>query len=220
MKNIWATIIASLLCAGTAEAQSLGEWIRPKKKQKEYLIQQVLANQSLVYALRTGYRVAQYGLQTVWLGKNHELRLHQYFFDVLKTINPKVLEYGRVADFIVKQSRLIRLARKHEQDLRQQRGLNGEQLGYVDRVYDRMRRSAEDLLWELLITILADDLALTDDQRIGRIDALYNEMEVLERAFSRFSMDQQGLVQARKRAQRERLTIQDWYGVKGGDDER
>ena len=220
MKNIWATIIASLLCAGTAEAQSLGEWIRPKKKQKEYLIQQVLANQSLVYALRTGYRVAQYGLQTVWLGKNHELRLHQYFFDVLKTINPKVLEYGRVADFIVKQSRLIRLARKHEQDLRQQRGLNGEQLGYVDRVYDRMRRSAEDLLSDLLITILADELVLTDDQHIRRIDALYNEMEILERTFGRFSMDQQGLVQARKRAQRERLTIQDWYGVKGGDDER
>lgn len=216
MKSIWITIIALSLGGPPAEAQTLGEWIRPKKTQREYLVQQLLANQSLVATLRTGYRVAQYGLQIVWLGKSEELKLHQYFFHALKKINPKVLEYGRVTDFMLMQIRLIQQARKLKQNFRAQGEVGGDHVGEVS---DRMIRASENLLSELLVTISAGELALTDDQRIQRIDVLYNDMTILIEAFKSFSTDANGLIEAQKRVERETNTIQDWYGLKGGNDE-
>ncbi|WP_288878889.1 hypothetical protein [Pedobacter panaciterrae] len=161
---------------GNVAAQTWGEWFSQKKTQKKYLLEQVAALQAYIGFAKKGYEIAQKGLTTISNLKDGEFNLYNDFSGGLKRVNPAIKNYARVADIIALQVKIIQTYHK---DYRQIKGLNhsgSDELDYIKRVYNRMLLDCEHAVDELITLTTASKLELTDDQRIQRIDRLYEDM--------------------------------------------
>lgn len=169
-------MLLSCLSFATAKAQTWDEWFKQKKTQKKYLLQQVAALQVYIGYAQKGYRRAKDGLDFIGDVKNGEFRLHNAFFGSLKSINPEIRKYYKVAGIIELQTSILKSCNETKKQLRNGGMMRAEELSYVSESFDRMLDNCADLVDELITVTTANKLELKDDERIRRIDAIDQQM--------------------------------------------
>ena len=167
MKKITFILCTSFAVAGTLHAQTFAEWFSQKKTQIKYLINQIAACQVYAGYLEKGYDIAQKGLATIYDIKKGEFDLHTAFFSSLKSVNPKIKSYSKVADIISYESAIIK-------EFKQIQKFNDS---YFNGVYSNMARECDQSLDELINVITDDRFEMTDDERIKRIDTIWLDMK-------------------------------------------
>lgn len=78
-------------CFNPCQAQNYSEWFRQKKTQKSYLLQQIVGLQYYINLAEHWYQMVQKGTQTWHELQSGNIKIHQLFFQSLKTPNPIVL---------------------------------------------------------------------------------------------------------------------------------
>lgn len=169
--------MAIVLCIGATFAQTFNEWLNQKSTQKKYLLQQIAALQVYINYAKKGYNIVSGGINTIRDIKKGDLKLHNTFFSSLKTINPKISRYAKVADIISYQVRIIKLARQTVQSIREANQFSAEEIEYCRKVLDALLDDCIQSITELLEIITPDKLQMTDDERLVRIDKLYQDMQ-------------------------------------------
>ena len=169
--------IAIGLYIGPVSAQTVNEWVNQKSTQKKYLLQQIAALQVYINYAKKGYNIVSGGINTIRDIKKGDLNLHNTFFSSLKTINPKISRYSKVADIISYQVRIIKLARQTLQSIREANQFSVEEIEYCKMVLDALLDDCIQSVTELLEIITPDKLQMTDDERLVRIDKLYGDMQ-------------------------------------------
>ena len=177
MKRIMLLAIATVLCIGSVSAQTVDEWVNQKSTQKKYLLQQIAALQVYIGYAKKGYNIVSGGINTIRDIKKGELNLHNTFFSSLKTINPKISRYAKVADIIFYQVRIIKLVRQTLQSIREANQFTVQEIEYCKIVLDALLNDCVQSITELLDIITPDKLQMTDDERLGKIDKLYLDMQ-------------------------------------------
>lgn len=170
-------VIATVLCVCAASAQTVNEWVNQKSTQKKYLLQQIAALQVYISYAKKGYNIVSGGINTIRDIKKGDLNLHNTFFSSLKTINPKISRYAKVADIISYQVRIIKLARQTLQSIKEANQFSVEEIEYCKKVLDALLDDCIQSVTELLEIITPDKLQMTDDERLVRIDKLYGDMQ-------------------------------------------
>lgn len=170
-------VIATVLCVCAASAQTVNEWVNQKFTQKKYLLQQIAALQVYISYAKKGYNIVSGGINTIRDIKKGDLNLHNTFFSSLKTINPKISRYAKVADIISYQVRIIKLARQTLQSIKEANQFSVEEIEYCKKVLDALLDDCIQSVTELLEIITPDKLQMTDDERLVRIDKLYGDMQ-------------------------------------------
>ena len=89
--------ISYMFCFCMAEAQS----------DIKAMLKQIAKLEIYIQDVEKGYKIAQAGLTTINEFKHGEFNLHNLFFSSLKTVNPKVLKYERIAEIIADQISII-----------------------------------------------------------------------------------------------------------------
>lgn len=175
MKKI---LILSLLTTivTTSNAQTFAEWFQQKKTQNQYLIQQIAALQVYIGYVQKGYSIAKEGLNTISSFKRGEFNLHTDYFNSLKSVNPKIKQYARVADIIAMQLTIVKECKKLRQQVMGNSVFNDKELDYIIRVLDRLLDDCENTLDQLITVTTDDNLEMKDDERLKRIDVLYQDM--------------------------------------------
>lgn len=176
MKHV---IILLLLMFATAfcKAQTLDEWVKQKETQKKYLIQQIVAFQMYLGYVQKGYSIAKNGLTSISNIKKGDFNLHRDFLGSLKSINPNVRNYTKVADIIAFQIKIVQQYKKTYKQVQATDLFNPEELHYVLNVFTILLSNCADII-DVLITVTTNDkLEMKDDERLKRIDALYLSME-------------------------------------------
>ena len=169
--------IATALYVCGASAQTVNEWVNQKFTQKKYLLQQIAALQVYINYAKKGYNIVSGGINTIRDIKKGDLNLHNTFFSSLKTINPKISRYSKVADIISYQVRIIKLARQTLQSIREANQFSVEEIEYCKMVLDALLDDCIQSITELIEIITPDKLQMTDDERLVRIDKLYLDMQ-------------------------------------------
>lgn len=177
MKKIMLLAITTVLFVCGALAQTVNEWVNQKSTQKKYLLQQIAALQVYINYAKKGYNIVSGGINTIRDIKKGDLTLHNTFFSSLKTINPKISRYAKVADIISYQVRIIKLARQTLQSIREAKQFSVEEIEYCKKVLDVLLDDCVQTITELLDIITPDKLQMTDDERLGKIDKLYLDMQ-------------------------------------------
>jgi len=177
MKKIMLLAIAIGLYIGPVSAQTVNEWVNQKSTQKKYLLQQIAALQVYINYAKKGYNIVSGGINTIRDIKKGDLNLHNTFFSSLKTINPKISRYSKVADIISFQVRIIKLARQTLQSIREANQFSVEEIEYCKMVLDALLDDCIQSITELIEIITPDKLQMTDDERLVRIDKLYLDMQ-------------------------------------------
>jgi hypothetical protein len=177
MKKIVLLLFIAGLLGGKLNAQNFNEWFRQKATQKKYLLQQIAALQVYISYAKKGYNIVSSGIHTIRDIKKGELNLHNTFFNSLKSVNPKISHYAKVADIITYQIRIIKMAKKTLQSISEANQFTMEEVAYCKKLFDTLLDDCVESIDELLAIITPDKLTMKDNERLVRIDKLYLDMQ-------------------------------------------
>lgn len=164
-------IVLFLLFAGFLNGNIYGQ-----AKQAEVILKQIAALQIYIGYAQKGYSVAKKGLNTIGDFKRGEFNLHTDYFNSLKTVNPKIKKYARVAEIISLQVKIIKSYGTIYGQIQQDDLFHGDEVDYIKRVFDRLIENCDDSLEELFTIVTDGQLEMKDDERMKRIDAIYQNM--------------------------------------------
>lgn len=159
------------------KAQTFNEWFRQKKTQIRYLVQQIAANQIYIGYLQKGYTIARTGLTTINDIKHGDFNLHYAFFDSLKHVNPKIRNWAKVADIAAMQVQVIKQAKLAVQQSQSSKQFTSSELTYLQNVFSHLLDECSKDIDALSTVVTAGKTAMTDDERIRRIDGIYAAMQ-------------------------------------------
>lgn len=159
----------------TSQAQTFKEWFRQKKTQKKYLIEQIAQLKIYLELTEKGYKIAKEGLTAIGDLKRGEFKLHKNYFDTLKVVNPKIASLPKVkwiGTFTGEAQNVCStcLPKTGLTDY-----LSRDELAYLRAVFDRVNSDCEKIQVSLKEVISDGNLAMTDDERVKRIEALYQQ---------------------------------------------
>jgi hypothetical protein len=167
MKKIAVLIFLTVLFNGKIQAQA---------KQREELLKQIAAFQVYIGYAQKGYSIAKKGLNVIGDFKRGEFDLHLDYFNSLNTINPNIKSYFRVAQIIALQVKILKNYNRTMRYVNQNDLFHGDEVAYVKRVLDRLIKDCDGIVGELTAVLTKGKLELKDDERLERIDVLYQNM--------------------------------------------
>ncbi|HRQ51191.1 MAG TPA: hypothetical protein PLR74_11680 [Agriterribacter sp.] len=186
MKKLLFAIL--LFWSGSVAAQ--GEEVTQaddNARQLQYYLQQIAANAVMIKYIKAGINIARFGLNTIYIIKNKEFNLHDLFFKALKLVNPKIKGLGTVAEIIERQARIIKIYKSAYKRMEESGQFTQTELKYALGVFDRLLDDATHTLDELIKVLSSNHYQFSDDERIVRINALYEDMNSSYRFVQRFS---------------------------------
>jgi hypothetical protein len=136
-------------------------------------IEKLTQMKSILSDMRTGYQIYQQGYGTISSLSKGNFDLHNVYITGLMAVSPAVRNYGRIAEIITMQSRLIGEYKRHSKLFRQSGSFSVSELSYMSNVYDRLVSESLDNLEELTNVITANKLRMSDMERIKAVDRLY-----------------------------------------------
>ena len=154
------------------QAQTFAEWFKQKKTQQKYLLQQISALQVYIGYAKKGYEIAGSGLQTIRDITDGEFGLHDVFITGLKKVSPAIRNDLRMAEIIALQIAIIRSFNV----VKKAAPLSADQLGNMALVADQVISECYNDLEELLLVITSGKVEMTDDQRLERLNGIYDRM--------------------------------------------
>lgn len=176
MKKLFLFMVF-VLAAGSLKAQTFSEWFRQKQTQNKYLVQQIAALQVYIGYAKKGYAIAQKGLITIGNFKSGELNLHTDYFNSLESVNPKIKNYAKVAGIIAYQVKITQVYHQTYKRIKDSKTFSSEEINYIYRVYGHLLEDCGKATDELIAVSTNNEFEMADDERIKRIDVLYNEMQ-------------------------------------------
>lgn len=189
MPFIIKAIIATLTCITllqTAKCQTWSEWFEQKKTQRKYLVEQIVKLQVYLGYLKKGYNIVRDGLTLIGDIKNGDFNLHQFFFNRLKQVNPKIKQYGKVADMITMQIQMAAAYKEHFKDIRKSGLFNEKEVEYLYEVFTTLLDKLVVDMDHLAIVLTDGSLEMHDNERIIRIDALHKTVSEKYNSFFSF----------------------------------
>jgi hypothetical protein len=162
---------------GELRAQNWQEWFRQKKTQRKYLVQQIAALKVYLEYLKEGYTVAKKGLNMIGDIKDGNFNSHSEYFGSLKQINPSVGNSTKIEAAIAYQNLITDDFGRLLYECQSSPYLTNEEKVYVNDVYTNLIQDGADELTQLKMVITADDLEMKDDERISKVDAIYESMK-------------------------------------------
>ena len=171
MKTLLIILLTTM--ATVTRAQTWNEVFKQKETQKKYLIQQIAAMKLYAGYLKKGYDIANKGINSIKDISKGEFDLHQSFFTSLKMVNPAIAGNSKIAQVIAWQMTiskdLLALSCRTE--------LPPSDKSYIRQVRLKVMKECEQDMEELLLVITQGKLEMKDDERINRLDKVYESMK-------------------------------------------
>jgi hypothetical protein len=203
MKKILTILsIALFISYANAQTPKFKEWFKQKKTQKEYLAKQIALLQLYLGYLKKGYDIASKGLNTIENIKNGDFNLHRDFFSSLKNVNPSIANSAKVADIIAFQVYIIQNLKRVNSFCASSKQFTPNEIYYVTKVYRNMLYMSDINISELLTIIRANETEMKDDERLNRLNKLYDDMLDKHAFVKSFEGDVRMIAREREREKR------------------
>lgn len=171
MKTLLIILLTAM--ATVTRAQTWNEVFKQKETQKKYLIQQIAAMKLYAGYLKKGYDIANKGINSIKDISKGEFDLHQSFFTSLKMVNPAIAGNSKIAQVIAWQMTIS----KDLFVLNSRIELPPSDKSYIRQVRLKVMKECEQDMEELLLVITQGKLEMKDDERINRLDKVYESMK-------------------------------------------
>lgn len=213
MKKLIA-LIGLITVVQTGRAQTVEEWLEQRKTQRKYLLQQIAALNVYVNHVQEGYSIVQKGLTVIGNIKEGDFNLHRDFFGSLKSINPKISSYAKVADIMALQVQIMQVYRNMCKQAEATYLLQQAEREYVFTFFTHLLKDCTAVFGELKAILTPGELEMTSDERLKRIDALYSSMQQNYTIAQSFAAEATLLVAQRQKEKTDVQTSRRLNGVK------
>lgn len=193
----------------TAFSQTWGEIFKQKQTQKKYLLEQVAALKVYAEYLKKGYDIASNGLRTVKDLSKGEFNLHQAFYSSLKTVSPAIRNNTKIIEIISFQLEIT----KAFNGIRYNEYLSATNEDYIKSVRDNVMNECASDLEELLLVITSGKIEMTDDERIKRLEKIYESMQDKSAFTQSYCNEVKLLIQQRSNEKQSINQLNKSYGI-------
>ncbi len=166
MKRLLICLCTSFALCGSLNAQS----------DIQAMLKQIAKLEIYIIDLEKGYKIAREGLTTIGEIKKGEFNLHSIFFSSLQSVNPGVAKYSRIAVIVSDQISIVSAFKILIQKLNGTK-INSNEINYINTVYSNILTECTKSMDALIAVTTDGNLEMTDDERIKRIDGIYEDME-------------------------------------------
>ena len=173
MKRLCLILYTSFTLWGSVQGQFLGAVFSQKSSDLKSVAKQIALLQLYIEWVEKGYQIAQEGLATIGNIKNGNFNLHAAFFNSLSAVNPEIKKYSKIGIIISDQLFIAHNFRK----VLEIKHLTLDEVRYVQTIYLNMIYACTNSLNELINVVSDGGYQMHDDDRIKRIDGIYDEME-------------------------------------------
>lgn len=206
--------LSFLTITNTLKAQTFNEWFRQKKTQIKYLTQQIAELQLYIGYVKKGYDIGKAGLNTIHSIKNGEFSLHDLYYTSLKQVNPRIRESPKAMDILSHQQYILKVTSELKKLIQESQALTTDQKNYYQDCIKRLLEDVEGTRKMLLSVTSNGDLEMTDDQRIKRIDILYDYSLSQVNFIKQFSMEIKTLIQASRAEEEDMQRLKGFYDLR------
>ncbi len=170
MKKI---IIILFLSVSTVNASAQAEELQQLALNIEKLAQfkQILSD------LKKAYEILYGGYTTIKNISEGNFSLHQTFLDSLLKVSPAVQKYKKVADIISLQLQLVKEYKAAFSRFKNNNWFRPEEIDYISKVYSNLFKKSLQHLDDLATVLTANQLRMSDDERLNRIDQIFTGMQ-------------------------------------------
>jgi len=201
-----------LLLLGSVQlccAQTFAEWFQQKKTQIKYLTEQIAALKQYGSYVKQGYRIAQGGWGGIGNWVKGEFDLHSAYYSSLKTVNPTIKSDPK-ADGIINYAQLIPQQFDHLVGLS---SLDEDTRNYIDKVRAAVLDETDKDLSELQLVIIDGKLEMSDDERMERLDGIYQSVRTQLEFSLAFCNSVRMLIIQRNNSTNDLNTLKNIYGI-------
>ena len=203
-----------MLAVHITSAQTCDEWFRQKKTQVKYLTEQIAALQVYAGFVEKGYKIAKDGLGAIHAIKQGDFSLHSNYFSSLTNVSPAVRSYTKIADIVALQISIVQNCKQQKKFMKQSHQFSTNELLYAGKVLDNVLDGCTGIIDELTGILTDGLLQMKDDERVRRIDQLYDRMEERAAFVQHFGNDNNILAVQRIKDQNDLKVSRELYEVK------
>ena len=120
--------------------------------------------------LKKGYEILNGGYNTIKDISQGNFNLHKTYLDGLLAISPAVKNYKKIADIITNQQQIVKEYKSAYSRFKGTGLFADDELTYISGVYDNLIKKSLNNLDDLTTVITANQLRMSDDERIKAID--------------------------------------------------
>jgi hypothetical protein len=153
--------------------QGLSNFFSQKEADIKYMLAQIADLNIYISEAEKGYDIAKKGLTFIGELKKGEFDLHNTFFTSFKNVNPAIGNYSKVKDIINYEITIVGSFKK----ILQLKNISVSEINYLQKVYASMSTECSKNLSVLLDIITSGIFQMTDNERMHRIDLLYEDMK-------------------------------------------
>ncbi|PUZ21596.1 hypothetical protein GA0116948_11063 [Chitinophaga costaii] len=140
-------------------------------------IEKLAQLKNILSDMKKGYEILTKGYNTVRDISHGNFSLHRTFLDGLLLVNPSIAKYRHVADIIDDEVTLIAEYKKALKFFKSSGLCQPWEIDHFTDVYNTLFKASVNNLDELTMIITAQQLRMSDDERLRGIDRIYQEME-------------------------------------------
>jgi hypothetical protein len=205
MKSLIKVVLVYFCCIW------LGQDVLAQSKTRKVMLEQIAKLQVYLEYLKKGYDIVQDGLHLVSDIKNGDFNLHHLFFDRLKQVSPKVKQYSKVADMISMQLKMLAAYKNNYNQFKQLGTFSSDELNYLYQTLSNLLDYALADINDLTSLLTDSELAMSDDERIARVDELWKRMNEKYLHLFSFLDEMKALSGQRKQELRDIQTLKNMY---------
>lgn len=179
MKRIAIAILALIIMnqTGLAQAPNSREWLRQKKTQRRYLIEQIAALQAYLGVVKKGYNIVDEGLTSIGNIKGDTHGMDKAYFASLRQVSPVITNSPKYQETKKFHQTILRDLLALSKDAQQDTNFSANERAYVTQVYRKMQSDCNATMEAFLLAVSSDVAEMQDADRLAQLDKAHTEMK-------------------------------------------
>ena len=195
-----------------AQAQFLGGFFSQQSHKEQLMTAQIAALQLYLSELKSGYHIAETGLNNAHEMKNGTFSLHAAYFNSLEQVNPAIQNNPKAKAIATMGQQIVTCFDQEIAFQQKQQVLTPPEQNYLKQVYHSLLQRCRADLSELSDVLTPGKLQLTDQQRLEQLDRIYAAMQDKLAFSGAFTAKCHKLALSRQQSAKDRGTLKTLYG--------
>lgn len=204
-----------IICIAIVLCTNIKSFSQAEETQQLILNVEKLAQlNEILTGLYKSYEVLHTGYTAIKNVSEGNFSLHQQFLDKLQQVSPLVRKYKKVGDIVRYQITILKEYKLAYNRFKSDRNFGASELRYLSAVYRNLFDQSLKNIDALLTVLTASKLRMSDDERLERIDKLFDDMQDKLSFLRHFNKNTNLLAIQRVKEKNDIIAMQNIYGIK------
>jgi len=177
-------------------------------------LQKLSALKEILNDMYHGYEIVSNGYESIKDISEGNFNLHSTFLNGLLAVSPAVENYKRIVDVINDQLQLVKEYKSAYAKFKEDQNFSPNEIIYLGKVYGNLFNESLKDLDELMMVTTANNLRMSDDDRLSSINRIYDDMQD-KLTFLRYFNNSTSILEVqRAKEKNDATTVEGLYGIK------